>query len=113
MLEIGGWGWFWIWIFLGATALVIFGLLAKYLLNKFLEVAHQISRLVEKTDALISISRQKLKVENPEPSLKKDSKIEVSKRRALLKAKQKKKEQRQRRLIASLKKFDPNESRFR
>jgi flagellar biosynthesis/type III secretory pathway M-ring protein FliF/YscJ len=104
--------WIWTWAILVLLALIVFGFIFKSLLNSLLSAAHQLERVTQKLDELAKLLDEKPKVENPESSLLKDPGITLARRRELLKAKIKKQEQRQRRLIASLKRFDPNESRF-
>ncbi|MFM6971983.1 MAG: hypothetical protein ACKOWH_05335 [Rhodoluna sp.] len=113
MREIGGWGWFWIWATLVVGSLALFGFIAKSLFNRASAVAHQLSRLLKKAAILSDLANQAMTLDKPESSMNRDPKTVQAERRTLLKAKDKKKEQRQRRLIASLKKYDPNESRFR
>jgi hypothetical protein len=104
--------WIWTWAILVLLALIVFGFILKSLFNSLLSAAHQLERVTQKLDELAKLLDEKPKVENPESSLLKDPGIALARRRELLKAKIKKQEQRQRRLIASLKRFDPNESRF-
>jgi flagellar biosynthesis/type III secretory pathway M-ring protein FliF/YscJ len=104
--------WIWTWAILVLLALIVFGFIFKSLFNSLLSAAHQLERVTQKLDELAKLLDEKPKVENPESSLLKDPGIALARRRELLKAKIKKQEQRQRRLIASLKRFDPNESRF-
>lgn len=104
--------WTWIWVALGLSALVVLGLLLKSILNRLLSAAHQAQRLAVKLEALAKLIEEKPQIEKPESSLLQDPNIALARRKTLLKARIKKEEQRQRRLIASLKRFDPNESRF-
>jgi F0F1-type ATP synthase delta subunit len=104
--------WIWAWVLLSIGALITFGLIFKSLFNRLLSAAHQLERITEKLDKLSKLLDEKPIIDNPESSLLKDPSIALARRKDLLKAKIKKQEQRQRRLIASLKRFDPNESRF-
>jgi len=104
--------WFWIWATLSIGALAIFALIAKSLWNRGVSAAHQVSRLAEKGLALSKAMENKPTLQAPESSLLADPVAIQAKRKALQRLKTKKHEQRQRRLIASLKRFDPNESRF-
>jgi len=104
--------WIWTWAILVLLALIVFGFIFKSLFNSLLSAAHQLERVTQKLDELAKLLDEKPKLENPESSLLKDPGIALARRRELLKAKIKKQEQRQRRLIASLKRFDLNESRF-
>lgn len=104
--------WVWTWILLVVFALVLFALIAKSLFNKLLSAAHQLERITTKLERLFALLDEKPSVQRPEDSLLADQGLVLARRKALLKAKIKKQEQRQRRLIASLKRFDPNESRF-
>lgn len=113
MREIGGWGWLWIWATLIVASLALFGFITKSLFNRASGVLHQFSKLLTKATILSDLANQAMAVNKPESSINRDPKTVLAERRRLQKAKDKKKELRQRRLIASLKKFDPNESRFR
>ena len=104
--------WIWTWVILAISALVVFGFIFKSLINSLLSAAHQLERVTIKLEELAKLLDEKPTLENPESSLLKDPGIAIARRKELLKAKIKKQEQRQRRLIASLKRFDPNESRF-
>jgi heme exporter protein D len=109
---MGFWPWFWIWTALSISALALIALVAKSLYNKLESAGHQAKRLLEKTTALASAIEEKPKISAPESSLLADPAIAKARLLVLQKMKIKKQEQRQRRLIASLKRFDPNESRF-
>ena len=109
---MGFWAWFWIWVALSATSLIAFGFIAKSLFNKLSAAAHQAQRLAEKANTLAVAFETKPSLERPQDSVLADPVVARARLRALQKAKVKKQERRQRRLIASLKHFDPNESRF-
>ena len=109
---MGFWPWFWIWTALAIASLVILAFIAKSLLNKLESAGHQANRLLEKASALTAALDAKPEVKAPESSLLADPAIARARLLTLQKKKVKKQEQRQRRLIASLKRFDPNESRF-
>jgi flagellar biosynthesis/type III secretory pathway M-ring protein FliF/YscJ len=109
---MGFWAWFWIWVGLSVCALVIFGFIAKSLLNKLGSAGHQAERLAQKAQVLAAAMQNKPNLERPQDSVLADPAIARARLLALQKAKVKKQQQRQRRLIASLKRFDPNESRF-
>ena len=109
---MGFWAWFWIWIGLIVGSLVIFGFIGKSLYNKVGAAGHQVSRVAKQALQLAAALEQKVTVQDPENSVLADPVTVQAKRRALQKVKIKKQEQRKRRLIASLKRFDPNESRF-
>lgn len=109
---MGFWSWFWIWLGLIIGALIVFGFIAKSLLNRASSAGHQLNRLADKGIALSDALANKPALETPENSLLADPVAVQAKRRVLQKQKIKKHEQRKRRLIASLKRFDPNESRF-
>lgn len=100
------------WTALSLTATGLLGLILKSLLNRLGSVGHQVSRLSDKLSALESARQSQATIELPESSLLHDPAIAQAKRRALQKAKNKKHDERQRRLIASLKRYNPNESRF-
>lgn len=106
------WSWFWIWLGLLVSALAGLLLIAKSLLNRLGSAAHQVQRLASKAQELATALDTKPKLERPSDSVLADPAIARVKLLALRKAKIKKHEKRQRRLIASLKRFDPNESRF-
>lgn len=109
---MGFWSWFWIWIVLSLVALVSFGFMAKSLLNKLGAAGHQADRLAQKAQVLADALHNKPSLERPQDSVLADPTRARARLIALQKAKIKKQQQRQRRLIASLKRFDPNESRF-
>ncbi|CAB4553464.1 MAG: hypothetical protein KAZ95_00045 [Rhodoluna sp.] len=109
---MGFWGVFWLWSLLSVAALVVFGFIAKSLYNRAMSAAHQAMRLSTQLEKLTAELERKQKLNPVEDSLLADPGKLQMRRRALVKAKIKKQEERQRRLIASLKRFDPNESRF-
>jgi F0F1-type ATP synthase delta subunit len=104
--------WIWIWVGLAIGALAFLALILKSVFNSLMEAGHQAERLTEKLDKLATLLDEKPQLTAPESSLLKNPAIALEERKQLLKARIKKQEQRQRRLIASLKRFDPNESRF-
>ena len=104
--------WIWTWAILAVSALAVFGFIFRSLFNSLLSATHQLERVTVKLEKLANLLDEKPTLENPESSLLKDPSIAIARRKGILKAKIKKQEQRQRRLIASLKRFDPNESRF-
>lgn len=104
--------WFWIWLGLLVAALAGLLLIAKSLFNKLDSAAHQALRLASKAQELVTALETKPQLECPVDSLLADPAKARGRLLALRKAKIKKHEKRQRRLIASLKRFDPNESRF-
>jgi hypothetical protein len=109
---MGFWAWFFIWAALGLASLVILGLIGKSLFNKSLEVAHQIGKVATEAQKLADL------IDSRENPIAKPQSVLITpetastQRRSFLKAKAKKREDRTRILIKSLKKFDPNESRF-
>lgn len=109
---MGFWFWFWIWLTLGLGALIALGFLAKSIFNRLESAAHQAMRLNDALSALSAELENRPKLESPQSNILDDPAVAVAKRRALQKARIKKQQQRQRRLIANLKHFDPNESRF-
>jgi hypothetical protein len=109
---MGFWGVFWLWFAAGLVAVAVIGVIAKSLFDKALSAAHQAQRLATQLDKLVVELDKKQTVEPISDSLLADPGKLQLRRKALLKTKIKKQEQRQRRLIASLKRFDPNESRF-
>jgi uncharacterized membrane-anchored protein YhcB (DUF1043 family) len=109
---MGFWGVFWLWSLLTIAALVVFGFIAKSLYNRALSASHQAMRLSRQLEKLTAELERKQKLSPVEDSLLADPGKLQMRRKALVKAKIKKQEQRQRRLMASLKRFDPNESRF-
>ena len=109
---MGFWAWFFIWATLALASLLTLGLIGKSLFNKSVEVAHQIGRVATEAQKLVDLidSRQG---SAPKPQSELITLETAStQRRSFLKAKAKKREDRTRILIKSLKKFDPNESRF-
>ena len=109
---MGFWASFWMWLSLSVGALVALGFVGKSLFNKLESAAHQFGRLAENANKLAAAIETKPVIERPADSVLADPAIARVRLRALQKAKVKKQEQRQRRLIASLKRFNPDESRF-
>ena len=110
--SLGFWFWFWVWAGLGVSALVVLAFIGKSLYNRLLSAAHQGERIMEKVASLTSALEQKPTLEKPRANLNDEPQLAVARLNALKKVKNKKKQDRQRRLIASLRNFDPNESRF-
>ena len=104
--------WIWSWVVLVLSSLVFLAFLLKSLLNKAMSATHQLERVTQKLEQLSKLLEDKPVLAKPESALLQDPTIAMRRRKGLLKSKIKKQEQRQRRLIASLKRFDPNESRF-
>lgn len=104
--------WLWIWIALVLASLAVLGLLLKSVFNRLLSAGHQAGRLAVKLEILSALLDEKPEIGDSESSVLKDPAAVSAERKTFLKARTKKQEQRQRRLIASLKRFDPNESRF-
>ena len=109
---MGFWPWFWIWSGLVLFSLIVLAFIGRSLYNKLGSAVHQANRLLEKTTNLANVMETKPKVVAPQSSVESDPAIAKARRLKLQKQKIKKQEQRRRRLIASLKRFDPNESRF-
>ncbi len=109
---MGFWAWFWIWVLLSAAALVTLILIGKSLFNRALEVVHQLERLEPKTAALIAAIDNHEAAARPADNLSDDPGVARAAWRKLVVTKAKKRQARQRRLIASLKAFKPEESRF-
>ena len=109
---MGFWTWYWIWTSLVLSSLVVFALIAKSIYNKLGLVDYQARRILEKATALAKVLETKPKISAPDSSVFADPAIAKARLLKLQKLKLKKQEQRQRRLISSLKRFDPNESRF-
>lgn len=109
---MGFWAWFWIWLSMGAVALTLLALAAKSLLNKLGSAVHQVDRMAKQARALVEEIENKPTLERPSDSVLADPARVRFRLMNLRKAKIKKHQKRQRRLIASLKRFDPNESRF-
>lgn len=105
------WVLFWSGLILGS--LVINLLIFKSLYNRSLAVVFQLNKLKVKSLALAEKIGLKPLVERPESSIDKDPAIALTERRSLLKSRLKKQQQRQRRLIESLKRRKPIERRFR
>jgi hypothetical protein len=105
------WVLFWLGLILGS--LVINLLIFKSLYNRSLAVVFQLNKLTVKSLALAEKIGPKPLVERPESSIDKDPAIALTERRSLLKSRLKKQQQRQRRLIESLKRRKPIERRFR
>lgn len=109
---MGFWTWFWIWISLIVVSLIVLGFIGMSVLNRLESVAHQSGRLIRKLLELAAKIEDRPKLGPTTNNLLDDPALAVARRRSLQKARIKKHEQRQRRLRANLKHFDPNESRF-
>ncbi len=109
---MGFWAWLWVWVGLSVLALMVFGFIGKSLFNKLAAAGHQAERLAQKAQILAEAIQNKPNLDRPQDSVLADPASARARLIALQKAKVKKQQQRQRRLIASLKRFDPNESRF-
>ncbi|MEO0027134.1 MAG: hypothetical protein RL716_465 [Actinomycetota bacterium] len=110
---MGFWAWFWIWTTLLVSSVAVLGIITVGLWNRFSEVLHQFERLAKNSEALQVAMVKPDDVARPEDNLLDDPAVLVAERRHLLTGKQKKHEARQRRLIESLKHFNPDESRFK
>lgn len=109
---MGFWTWFWIWTTLILGSGVVLGIISKGLLNRLGELLHQFERLAKNSEALQTSMVKPSDVTRPDDNLLDDPSPLVAERRRLLTGKQKKHQARQRRLIESLKHFNPDESRF-
>jgi hypothetical protein len=109
---MGSWAWFWIWVTLIVLSLVAFGFIGRSLFHRTLAVAHQVSRVATQAQKLVELigSHTKATSRGVAPLISLED--AMSKRQRYLKAKAKKREERQRILIRSLKKYDSKESRF-
>lgn len=108
---MGFWGWFAIWSVLGLAAIITFALMGYGLFVKGEAAFHQLERLSEKVQPLESAINQRQEIERPAPSMLAPS-TAITKRKALLKLREQKAHDRQRRLIARLKDIQIDESRF-
>ena len=102
----------WLWIGLSLASITVLGLILKSLYNRMMSAAHQLQRMSGKLEALAKALEDKPVLSAPENSILVDQAAVAARRKLLVKARIKKDQLRQRRLIASLKRFDPNESRF-
>jgi len=105
------WVLFWVVLFLVAGAVNM--LILRSLYNRSLGVVFQLNKIALKSVALAEKIGLKPLVERPESSINQDPAVAISNRRILLKSRLKKQQQRQRRLIESLKRRKPIERRFR
>jgi hypothetical protein len=105
--------WILLWSGLFLGSLLINLLILKSLYNRGVAVLFQLNKITFKSLALAEKIGLKPLVERPESSIDKDPAIAMSRRRGLLKSRLKKQQQRQRRLIESLKRRKSIESRFR
>lgn len=105
--------WVFFWLGLVISALVVNLLILRSLYLRGVAVVFQLNKIAVKSLALAEKIGLKPLVDRPESSLNKDPIIAVAKRKQLLKMRLKNQQQRQRRLIESLKRRKPNESRFR
>lgn len=109
---MGFWAWFWIWVALLLLSLTTFAFIGKSLFNRSIAVAHQLSKVVAKAAELIELIESREKATGREPATLISPAEAAGKRIRYLRAKAKKREERQRILIRSLKKYDSKESRF-
>lgn len=106
------WAWFWIWTALITASLAAFGYLGYELFIKAGAIWHQGQRLKKQIDPLIALASHREPAKRPEESLLTPG-ATFRARKNLLRAREEKAQARQRRLIARLKDFKPQESRFR
>jgi hypothetical protein len=106
------WVWFWIWFALIISSLGTFIAIGLSLLRRLARANDQAKPLIVKLESLSQLAATKPQVAKPESSLLAEPAIAVARKQALQRAKIKKQQARERRLIASLKQFNPNESRF-
>jgi hypothetical protein len=109
---VGFWAWFWIWCGLAAGALVVFGFIARSLFIRLEGVMHQLERILVHAEGLSAVMEAPADYVGPESNVLDNPDVLIAKRAQLLNDKAKKREARQRRLIRSLKNFNPDESRF-
>ncbi len=109
---MGFWAWFWIWVALVVLSLVAFAFIGRSLFNRSMAVAHQVSKVATQAQKLVDLigSHTMTASQGVAPLISLED--AMSKRQRYLKAKAKKREERQRILIRSLKKYDSKESRF-
>lgn len=105
--------WLLLWSGLIVGLLVINLLILKSLYNRGVAVLFQLNKIAVKSLSLAEKVGFKPLVERPESSIDKDPTIAMTERRALLKTRLRKQQQRQRRLIESLRRRKPIERRFR
>jgi len=105
------WLWFAIWIVLGVGAIITFALIGHELFIKGEATFHQLTRLESQVRPLQEALDSKTATERPTESLLDPAGTAV-KRRAIIKLREQKAADRQRRLIARLKDINIDESRF-
>ena len=109
---MGFWAWFAIWSTLAIAALGVLGFIAYELFGKVQSNLHQIGRLQSKVSPLIEALEDREPATRPAESLL-DPATAISQRKSLIRARESKAQDRQRRLIDRLKDIKPQESRFR
>jgi hypothetical protein len=109
---MGFWTWFAIWSILAIAALGVLGFIGYELFGKVEANLHQIGRLQSKMAPLMAALEDKEPASRPAESLL-DPEATISQRKSLVRARESKAQDRQRRLIARLKDFKPQEGRFR
>lgn len=102
----------WIWIALVVIALAINALILKSLFNRGKSVLHQLSRLAPRFENLGKQALERPKLTRPQSVINQDPSISMAKRLLLIKQRNQKQEQRQRRLLAGLKRKKATGSRF-
>ena len=108
---MGFWLWFAIWSVLGIGAIIAFALIGYELFIKGEATFHQLTRLESQVRPLQAAIETKTELERPAESLL-DPAAAAVKRRAIIKYREQKAADRQRRLVARLKDLNIDESRF-
>jgi hypothetical protein len=109
---MGFWAWFWVWVGLVVGSLVFFAAIGYFLFAKAEAVVHQLGRTASQVEPLMTAIDTAAKLDERESDLLADTDALTRKRELLLKRKNQKRSQRQRRLRGAIKDIDLNESRF-
>lgn len=109
---MGFWAWFGIWASLAIAALIALSIIGYELFSKSEATLHQLDRLLKNVEPLEEALSTKSKSLRPAESLLEPG-VAVAERKALIKAREQKAADRQRRLVARLKDLKIDESRFR
>lgn len=109
---MGFWAWFAIWCTLAVIAVGVLGFIGYELMGKMQSNLHQLERLEKQVAPLIKATKSREAAPRPSESLLSPAET-FARRKGLIRAREQKAQDRQRRLIARLKDFKPQESRFK
>lgn len=109
---MGFWFWFWVWSGLIAAALGVFAWLLWDLFTKVTPIIDQLKVSAERIRSLMETLEKPFAYEAPTSAMDEDPEQVFAKRALVVRRKEKRAEERERRLIRSLLDIDVYESRF-